>query len=58
MKLYFFSEMPHHEFPDEEAEKYPSMRRDFTNAPFDREGRVPAPLRHGTRGRTRPPSPR
>ena len=37
MKLYFFSEMPHHEFPDEEAEKYPSMRLDFPNTFFNRE---------------------
>jgi alkanesulfonate monooxygenase SsuD/methylene tetrahydromethanopterin reductase-like flavin-dependent oxidoreductase (luciferase family) len=37
MKLYYFSEMPHHEFPDEEAEKYPSMRLDFPNTFFNRE---------------------
>src|SRR5439155_1048202 len=26
MKLYYFSEMPHHEFPDAEGDKYPSLR--------------------------------
>ena len=25
MKLYYFSEMPHHEYPDEEGDKYPSL---------------------------------
>ncbi len=37
MKLYFFSEMAHHEFPDGEDEKYPSMRLDFPNTFFDRQ---------------------
>ncbi len=37
MKLYFFSEMPHHEFPDEEGDKYPSLRLDFPNSFFNRE---------------------
>ena len=37
MKLYFFSEMPHHEFPDEEGDKYPSLRLDFPNTFFNRE---------------------
>ena len=26
MKLYYFSEMPHHEYPDEEGANYPSLR--------------------------------
>ena len=31
MKLYYFSEMPHHEYPDEEGDKYPSLRLAFPN---------------------------
>ena len=31
MKLYYFSEMPHHEYPDAEGEKYPSLRLAFPN---------------------------
>src|SRR3989442_13124309 len=37
MKLYYFSEMPHHEFPDEEGDKYPSLRLEFPNRFFNRE---------------------
>ena len=37
MKLYYFSEMPHHEYPDEEAAKYPALRLEFPNAFFKRE---------------------
>ena len=37
MKLYYFSEMPHHEYPDEEGDKYPSLRLAFPNRFFDRE---------------------
>ena len=37
MKLYYFSEMPHHEYPDEESEKYPSLRLVFPNTFFDRQ---------------------
>src|SRR4030095_14439229 len=37
MKLYYFSEMPHHEYPDEEGDKYPSLRLEFPNRFFDRE---------------------
>jgi alkanesulfonate monooxygenase SsuD/methylene tetrahydromethanopterin reductase-like flavin-dependent oxidoreductase (luciferase family) len=37
VKLYYFSEMPHHEFPDEEGEKYPSLRLAFPNTNFSRE---------------------
>src|SRR5256714_6689777 len=36
MKLYYFSEMPHHEYPDAEGEKYPSLRLGFPNRFFDR----------------------
>ncbi len=36
MKLYYFSEMPHHEFPDAEGDKYPSLRLEFPNRFFDR----------------------
>ena len=35
MKLYYFSEMPHHEFPDEEGARYPSLRLEFPNRFFD-----------------------
>ena len=35
MKLYYFSEMPHHEFPDEEGLKYPSLRLEFPNRFFN-----------------------
>ena len=37
MKLYYFSEMPHHEYPDAEGDKYPSLRLAFPNRFFDRE---------------------
>src|SRR6266581_3908846 len=37
MKLYYFSEMPHHEYPDAEGEKYPSLRLAFPNRFFNRE---------------------
>ena len=37
MKLYYFSEMPHHEFPDEEGDKYPSLRLEFPNRFFSPE---------------------
>jgi hypothetical protein len=36
MKLYYFSEMPHHEYPDEEGVHYPSLRLAFPNRFFDR----------------------
>ena len=35
MKVYYFSEFPYHEYPDEEAEKYPSLRLTFPNDMFD-----------------------
>src|SRR5262245_40288492 len=34
MKLYYFSEMPHHEYPDAEGDKYPSLRLAFPNTFF------------------------
>jgi len=37
MKLYFFTEMAHHEFPDGADEQYPAMRLEFPNSYFDRE---------------------
>jgi alkanesulfonate monooxygenase SsuD/methylene tetrahydromethanopterin reductase-like flavin-dependent oxidoreductase (luciferase family) len=37
MKLYYFSEMPHHEYPDEEGDKYPSLRLVFPNTYFKPE---------------------
>ena len=36
MKLYYFSEMPHHEYPDAEGDKYPSLRLELPNP----EGRL------------------
>ena len=35
MKVYYFSEFPYHEYPEEEAEKYPSLRLTFPNTHFD-----------------------
>jgi alkanesulfonate monooxygenase SsuD/methylene tetrahydromethanopterin reductase-like flavin-dependent oxidoreductase (luciferase family) len=35
MKLYYFSEMPHHEFPDEAGAQYPSLRLEFPNRYFN-----------------------
>jgi alkanesulfonate monooxygenase SsuD/methylene tetrahydromethanopterin reductase-like flavin-dependent oxidoreductase (luciferase family) len=37
MKLYFFSEMAHHEFPDGADLDYPSMRLEFPNTFYQRE---------------------
>ena len=37
MKLYYFSEMPHHEYPDAEGDKYPSLRLAFPNTFFSPE---------------------
>ena len=37
MKLYYFSEMPHHEFPDAEGDQYPSLRLAFPNTFFSPE---------------------
>ena len=37
MKLYYFSEMPHHEYPDAEGDRYPSLRLAFPNRFFDRD---------------------
>ena len=35
MDVYYFTEMPYAEFPESEAEKYPSMRLTFPNTYFD-----------------------
>ena len=35
MKVYYFSEFPYHEYPDEEGDKYPSLRLTFPNSFFD-----------------------
>ncbi|GIT02147.1 MAG: hypothetical protein CM1200mP27_07720 [Chloroflexota bacterium] len=35
MKIYYFSEFPYHEYPDEEGDKYPSLRLTFPNDLFD-----------------------
>jgi alkanesulfonate monooxygenase SsuD/methylene tetrahydromethanopterin reductase-like flavin-dependent oxidoreductase (luciferase family) len=35
MKVYYFSEFPYHEYPDEEGEKYPSLRLTFPNTYFN-----------------------
>ena len=35
MKVYYFSEFPYHEYPDEEGRKYPSLRLTFPNTFFD-----------------------
>ncbi len=35
MKVYYFSEFPYHEYPDEEGDKYPSLRLTFPNTYFD-----------------------
>ena len=37
MKVYYFSEFPYHEYPDEEGEKYPSLRLTFPNTYFEPE---------------------
>ncbi len=35
MDVYYFTEMPYAEFPESEAEKYPSMLLTFPNTDFD-----------------------
>ena len=35
MKIYYFSEFPYHEYPDDEGEKYPSLRLTFPNTYFE-----------------------
>jgi hypothetical protein len=37
MKLYWFSEMPHHVFEEGEDLKYPAMRLEMPNTYFDRD---------------------
>ena len=34
MKVYYFSQFPYQEYPDEEGEKYPSLRLTFPNSFF------------------------
>ena len=59
MKLYWFSEMPHHVFDEGEDLKYPAMRLEMPNTYFDREvaaHQLPPLLRRarpGRRGRLR-----
>jgi hypothetical protein len=31
MQVYYFTELPYHEYPDEEGAKYPSLRLTFPN---------------------------
>jgi radical SAM superfamily enzyme YgiQ (UPF0313 family) len=35
MQVYYFSEFPYHEYPDEEGAKYPSLRLTFPNTFYD-----------------------
>jgi alkanesulfonate monooxygenase SsuD/methylene tetrahydromethanopterin reductase-like flavin-dependent oxidoreductase (luciferase family) len=35
MQVYYFSEFPYHEYPDEEGERYPSLRLTFPNTLYD-----------------------
>ena len=35
MKVYYFSELPYHEYPNDEGEKYASLRLTFPNSHFD-----------------------
>ena len=37
MKVYYFSEFPYHEYPDEEGDKFPSLRLTFPNTYFEPE---------------------
>ena len=36
-KVYYFSEFPYHEYPDEAGDKYPSLRPTFPNSYFNPE---------------------
>ncbi len=58
MKLYYFSEMPHHEFPDAEGDKYPSLRLAFPNTFFSPEiaQRSTSAISTSTTSPTRPAS--
>jgi hypothetical protein len=56
MKLYYFSEMPHHEFPDEEGLKHPSLRLELPNRFFDRSIAAASATSTSTRPPTRPAS--
>ena len=35
MKVYYFTELPYHEYPDEEGARYPSLRLTFPNTYYD-----------------------
>jgi len=35
MQVYYFTELPYHEYPDEEGAKYPSLRLTFPNTFYD-----------------------
>ena len=35
MQVYYFTELPYHEYPDEEGAKYPSLRLTFPNTYYD-----------------------
>ena len=37
MKVYYFSEFPYHAYPDEEGDKFPSLRLTFPNTYFEPE---------------------
>ena len=35
MQVYYFTELPYHEYPDAEGAKYPSLRLTFPNTFYD-----------------------
>src|SRR5215831_11433544 len=35
MQVYYFTELPYHEYPEEEGAKYPSLRLTFPNTYYD-----------------------
>jgi len=35
MQVYYFTELPYHEYDDKEGKKYPSLRLTFPNTYFD-----------------------
>ena len=35
MQVYYFTELPYHEYNDEDGAKYPSLRLTFPNSYFD-----------------------
>ncbi len=40
MQVYYFTELPYHEYDDEEGKKYPSLRLTFPNTYFDQHKAV------------------